>query len=213
MLLAVVVVSITASMAAVSPVGAVAARRASANAQRFCVPTAVIVDDVQKPVLQITPARASVLALTLNRTAKSATKSIGRSMRVMASMYSALGKSASAADRSKVAFAHATKFSKALKAVVAYYSTHCVAPPVQSPNFPVVSGANQAACLADAQALQIAETEYSTLNGGFGTMDQLLGAGLLSARSTMHPAITIGTPPGGYTLVGNQVCNNLPVAG
>ena len=83
----------------------------------------------------------------------------------------------------------------------------------QSPNLPVVKAANQAACLADPQAIQLAETEYSALNGGFGTEGQLVGAGLLRTPSVMHPAITVGSPPGGYTLVGNQVCNDLPVAG
>jgi hypothetical protein len=149
----------------------------------------------------------------LKHTAKAAPRAVARAMRDMASMYTALGHAATDTDRSKVAFERAKKFSAAVSVVVGYYSTHCVAPPVQSPNLPAVAGANQAACLADAQALEVAETEYSTLNGGYGTEDQLVGAGLLRIPSVMHPAITVGNPPSGYTMVGNKICNDLPVAG
>jgi hypothetical protein len=44
-------------------------------------------------------------------------------------------------------------------------------------------------------------------------MSQLVGAGLLKAPSVYHPDITVGTPPGGYTIIGNQGCNDVPVAG
>ena len=134
-------------------------------------------------------------------------------MRTMAAMYTALGHAPSDPDRSKIAFGRAAKFSAAVKVVVGYYSTHCVAPPVSSPSLPVVNGASQAACLADLGTIQLAETEYSTLNGGFGTMAQLVAAGFLQRASVLHPEVTVGSPPGGYTVVGNQSCNDVPTAG
>jgi hypothetical protein len=189
------------------------ASRATVDRSRFCVPTSVILDDLQKPVLEVTATRDPVLALTLTRTAKAAPRSVGRSMKTLAGTYRALGKVATATDRAAVAYAKAAKFTAAQKAVVAYYSTHCITTPVSAPNVGPINGASLAACLADLDVIKLAETTYSTLNGGYGTMDQLVAAGFLRSPSAYHPAVDVGTPPGGYTVVGNQTCNDTPVAG
>jgi hypothetical protein len=190
-----------------------AASIADGGTDRFCTPSRVIADQVARPLLSVSPQQMAVLRRTLERTAKSAPRSVKRAMQRLAHVYSTTARATSDADRAKLAYASAVTFQTAQKSFTQYYSTHCVATPVTSPNLPGVNAANQAACLADARTLQIAETEYSALNGGYATMDQLVSAGIVRSRSVMHPEITVGTPPGGYTLVGNQVCNNLPVAG
>jgi hypothetical protein len=209
---AVVAAATIVALVALAP-GVVRASASRRSRQRFCVPIQVIVDEIQKPVLEVAASRAPVLALTLKHTARAAPRAVARSMRTMAATYTALAKAKSDPERVQVAFAHATAFTAAAKTMADYYAVHCVAPPVSSPNLPGVGAANEAACLADARALQIAETEYSALNGEFGTMSQLVGAGLVRVPSRFHPEITVGTPPGGYTVVGNQGCNDLPVAG
>jgi hypothetical protein len=180
--------------------------------QLFCLPMSVIVNDVQKPVIQLPTARVPVLALTVSRSATSAPKNVARAMREMASFYKALAATKTNDDRAKVAFARAAKFAKAQKIVIAYYSTHCVQAPV-TPSLPGVNAASQIACISDLETLRLAETEYSSLNGGYATMDQLVAQQLIKAPSVLHPAITVDSPPGGYTVVGNRGCNDVPVAG
>jgi hypothetical protein len=189
---------------------AVASKGASQN---FCVPVRVIIEEVQAPVLDVTASRAPVLAVTLKHAAKNAPKVVGKVMKQMASTYALLAKPSTDANRAKVLFDRAAKFPAQAKVLADYYSTHCVTKPVSSPSFGPVVKANLAACQADAQVLQLAETEYSTLNGVFGTMSQLVGARLVRTPSVYHPEITVGSPPGGYTIVGNQGCDNLPVVG
>src|SRR5689334_3011208 len=135
--------------------------------QNFCVPTKAIIEEVQQPPLNVTASRAPVLALTLKRTARNAPKVVARAMRQMASTYTLLTKSASGADHAQKLFTQAAKFPAQAKVVADYYSTHCITAPVSSPSFGPVVKANQAACVADVGVLQTAETEYSTLNGGF----------------------------------------------
>lgn len=191
----------------------VAPAAASGTTSAFCTPARAIADQVAKPALSIATQEQTVLIRTLQRTAKHAPRNVARAMKALAGVYKAVSKAASDADRAKVAYAAAVKFQNAQRVFADYYSTHCSTPPVKSPNLPAVDGANQAACLADMRALQIAETEYSAVNGEFGTMGQLVAAGFVKSPSVYHPEITVGNPPGGYTIVGNQGCNNVPVAG
>jgi hypothetical protein len=154
-----------------------------------------------------------VLVKTLQRTAKNAPHKVANAMKTLARAYSSISKAPSEAERANAAFSVAAKYQAAQRVFADYYSTKCGTVPVKSPNLPGVQAANQMACLTDMRTLQIAETSYSTLNGEFGTMSQLVGAGLLKAPSVYHPDITVGTPPGGYTIIGNQGCNDVPVAG
>ena len=76
--------------------------------------------------------------------------------------------------------------------------------------------ASQAACQSDAQTIEAAEDNYSTLNGAFATMDELVTQQLLRTASIYYPEIIVGAPAGGYTLVATtQKCENLrlPVMG
>ena len=180
--------------------------------QLFCLPMSVIVNDVQKPVLQLPAARVPVLALTVSRSATSAPKNVARAMHKVASFYKAFAAAQTNDARAKFVFARSAKFAKVQKIVVAYYSTHCVQAPV-TPSLPGVSAASQIACLSDLETLKLAETEYSSLNGSYATMDQLVAQQLIKAPSLFHPAITVDSPPGGYTVVGNRGCNDVPVAG
>jgi hypothetical protein len=70
-----------------------------------------------------------------------------------------------------------------------------------------------AACPADALTIKIAEQAYSLLNTSFATMPELVTAGFLPKASTYYPTVKLGSPPGGYTLIGGPKCNNIPVAG
>jgi hypothetical protein len=206
-----IVIGAVASAIVAMPLNVAVASKSSS--QNFCVPMRVIIEEVQQPVLNVTAARATVLARTLKRTAKNAPKVVARSMKQMASTYALLTRPSGDADHAKVLFERSAQFPAQARVVADFYSTHCVTTPVSSPSFGPVGTANQAACTADSRVLQIAETEYSTLNGGFGTMSQLVGAGLLKTPSVYHPEITVGSPPGGYTIVGNQGCQNVAVAG
>jgi hypothetical protein len=208
------VAGIVAGGATLGPASAVDSVAASSGAStRFCLPSKVILDQVERPILQVGRQEATVLTVTLKRTAKAAPRKVAGAMRSLASLYSGMAKASSDSDRSKLAFTAAVKFQTAQRTFATYYSTHCVQPPVSSPALPGVNAANQAACLSDFQTIQIAENNYSTLNGSFATIGQLVAAQMLRTPSTLHPSILIGTPPGGYTVVGNQVCNDVPVAG
>jgi hypothetical protein len=182
------------------------------DSQLFCLPMSVIVKDVEKPALQLTGARVSVLALTLGRSARSAPASVARGMRDLASFYKAVAAATTDDARGKIASTRMTKFTKAQKTVAAFYATHCVRAPV-TPSLPGVSAASQVACTSDVETLKLAETEFSAVTGGYATMDELVGQRLIKAPSVLHPAITVDSPPGGYTLIGNRSCNDLPVAG
>jgi hypothetical protein len=182
------------------------------NSQLFCLPMSIVVNDAQKPALQLPAAQVSVLARTLKRSATSAPANVARSMRDMASLYRALATATTDDARGKIVAARAMKFASSQKILVAYYATHCVQAPA-APSLPGVSAASQAACASDLETLKLAETEYSTLNGEYATMDQLVMQRLVKAPSVFHPAITVGIPPGGYTIVGNRICGDVPVAG
>jgi hypothetical protein len=193
------------------PMGIAGASKSSS--QNFCVPMKVVIEELQQPVLNVTAPRAPILARTLKRTAKNAPKAVARSMKQMASTYALVAKPGTDANRARALFQRAAEFPAQAKVVADYYSAHCVAAPVSSPPFGPVSKANQAACIADVGVLETAETEYSTLNSSFATVTQLVASGLLKTPSVYHPEITVGTPPGGYTIVGNQGCANAAVAG
>jgi hypothetical protein len=83
-------------------------------------------------------------------------------------------------------------------------------PAVQLPYTPL---AFATACPTDAETIKLAEQAYSLLNNSFATMPQLVAAKLLREPSTYYPVVKIGSPPGGYTLIGGPKCNNIPVAG
>jgi hypothetical protein len=81
---------------------------------------------------------------------------------------------------------------------------------------PYVEAASVAACAADALTIKQAEDYYSTLNGSFATMAQLVQQKFLRTASVYYPEVIVGQPAGGYTLVATtQKCDNLrlPVAG
>jgi hypothetical protein len=78
---------------------------------------------------------------------------------------------------------------------------------------PIVGTAETSACQAEAATITIAEDAYSTLNGEFATLDTLTGSGFLRARPSYWASIQMGTPPGGYTLIGVEgKCGLWPVA-
>src|SRR6516165_9993582 len=83
-----IVIGAVASVIVVMPLNVADASKSSL--QNFCVPMRVIIEEVQQPVLNITAARATVLARTLKRTAKNAPKVVARSMKQMASTYALL---------------------------------------------------------------------------------------------------------------------------
>ncbi|MCU1426086.1 MAG: hypothetical protein JWL83_86 [Actinomycetia bacterium] len=83
-------------------------------------------------------------------------------------------------------------------------------------DLPYIGIASDVICAADAQTIRIAEQTYSTLNGAFATMQQLVDQQFLRTASTYYPRIIVGVPAGGYTLVAvTQRCENLrlPVVG
>ena len=82
-----------------------------------------------------------------------------------------------------------------------------------SAEVPYAPAATVAACEAEAQVLQLAEQAFSTLNGAYATLDQLLHEQLLRRPPGYYTAVRVGVPSGGYTLVGGPKCGNLPVAG
>jgi hypothetical protein len=83
-------------------------------------------------------------------------------------------------------------------------------PAVELPYTPL---AIAAACPADVETIKLAEQAYSLLNGSFATMPQLVAAKLLPTPSNYYVSVKLGTPHGGYTLIGGPKCNNIPVVG
>jgi hypothetical protein len=67
---------------------------------------------------------------------------------------------------------------------------------------PIVGTAETAACQAEAATIKIAEDAYSTLNGEFANLETLRSDGFLRDRPAYWASIRMGTPTGGYTLVG-----------
>ena len=112
-----------------------------------------------------------------------------------------------------MALKKAKAFASNLSAVTGLYASRCLQTPTQPTGVGQVSLANQAACDADVTVLKLAETTYSILNGGYGTMEQLVNAGMIRSASQLHPAISVGSPAGGYTIIGNSGCNDIPVPG
>ena len=51
------------------------------------------------------------------------------------------------------------------------------------------------------------------VNGDYGTMEQLVFERHDPFGFARPPAISVGSPAGGYTIVGNSGCNDVPVAG
>ena len=60
-----------------------------------------------------------------------------------------------------------------------------------------------------------AEDLYSTVNGGFASMSDLVASQYLRQVSSYYADVRIDDPPGGYTLVAVPTgpCANVPVAG
>ena len=204
------IVAMLLVVASASPGSAAVSR---AHIERFCLPMKSIFFQIQKPIGEQTVQNASVLALTLKRTANAAPKRIGRNMKNLAAIYTKLTKAESSDARAAMALKKAKEFASNLGAVIGFYAVRCVQAPTTPTGLPVVSQANQAACDADIATLKIAETEYSTLNGSYGTMDDLVAQQLIRASSRLHPVITVGSPNGGYTIVGGSTCNDVPVIG
>jgi hypothetical protein len=70
------------------------------------------------------------------------------------------------------------------------------------------------ACATDARVIQTAQDAHALLHGRFATLPELVEAGLLRRPSGSFREVQVGTPPGGYTLVGAAGhCGDLPVAG
>jgi hypothetical protein len=84
----------------------------------------------------------------------------------------------------------------------------------QSLKLPVVDIAGTAACQADMQLLEAAENVYVTLHGELASLDELVQQQILRAAPVYYREVRIGTPAGGYTLIGVPgKCGNVPVAG
>jgi hypothetical protein len=84
----------------------------------------------------------------------------------------------------------------------------------QSLRLPVVDIAGTAACQADMKVIELAEEAYVTLNGEYAPLDELVEGQLLRAASVYYREVKLGTPAGGYTLIGVPgKCGNVPVAG
>jgi len=77
---------------------------------------------------------------------------------------------------------------------------------------PYQEAAELAACPADAETLKLAEQSYAMLNGAYATIQQLVAGQFIAAPSKYFVAVRMGTPRGGYTLVGGPKCGNVPVA-
>ena len=106
-------------------------------------------------------------------------------------------------------------YQAALATLRAYESKYCPASLPTSPNLPGVVAAGQTACLQDQAILKQAEDLYSTVNGGFASMSDLVASQYLRQVSSYYADVRIDDPPGGYTLVAvaNGPCANVPVAG
>ena len=99
-------------------------------------------------------------------------------------------------------------------------TTPNTAPPLSTtttasePRLPVVDIAGTAACQADMRVIQVAEEAYITLHGEYAPLHELVEGQLLRAASVYYREVTLGTPAGGYTLIGVPgKCGNVPVAG
>jgi hypothetical protein len=124
-------------------------------------------------------------------------------------------RAADGAQRPAVEAAEASTFATATTTVLSYTSKYCPASVPPSPNLPGVGAAKQTACLQDQATIKQAEDLYSTLNGSFATLPELVSAQFLRQVSSYYADVRIDDPPGGYTLVAvaNGPCANVPVAG
>ena len=127
----IVIGAIVATLLAAAAAFPSSASTARGNTQRFCTPMKVIYFDLQKPIGDVSVQRASVLALTLKRTANSVSKRIGRNMKAMAAIYTKLTKAQSTDERAKMALKNAKAFASNLSAVTGLYASRCLQTPTQ----------------------------------------------------------------------------------
>jgi hypothetical protein len=188
---------------------------ATAPASKFCDRLSPFSANLPASLTEATPAKAGALARLLARAYTTAPKATRAAVAKLRGSLKVVIAAADDAARNADATSGDPGYRAALAALRAYESKYCPASLPTSPHLPGVVAAGQTACLQDQALLKQAEDLYSTVNGGFAAMSDLVSSQYLRQVSSYYADVRIDDPPGGYTLiaVADGPCANVPVAG
>jgi hypothetical protein len=188
---------------------------ATAPSSKFCDRLSTFSATLPSALTDVSAPKAGALARLLVRASAAAPKSMRASVTRLAKLLQPVSKATNDATRSVAIGKGADPYGTTLAVLRTYESKYCPAALPTSPNFGPITAASQTACLQDQATIKQAEDVYSTLNGNFGSMTDLVAAQFLRQVSSYYADVQVDEPPGGYTLiaVANGPCANVPVAG
>ena len=188
---------------------------ATAPASRFCDRLSTFSANLPASLTDATAAKAGALARLLTRTYAAAPKATRVAVAKLKGSLNAVSRAWDDAARTADVTSGNPGYQAALATLRAYESKYCPASLPTSPNLPGVVAAGQTACLQDQAVLKQAEDLFSTVNGGFASMSDLVASRYLRQVSSFYADVRIDDPPGGYTLVAvpSGPCASVPVAG
>jgi hypothetical protein len=202
------------AMVATCWLGNLPAAAASTRNSKFCTRLSDFAGSFPANLSATTPAKAAALVRLLNGAKSVAPRAPEKAVSSMASALAAISK-APDTTRAAVVAQRDTAYTAALATLTSYNSNSCPVPVPKTPTLPGVVPAQETACLQDQAVLRQAEDLYSTVNGGFATMSDLVAAQYVRQVSSYYADVRVDDPPGGYTLVAvvSGPCANFPVAG
>jgi hypothetical protein len=202
------------AMAATCWPGNVPAAGATNRTSKFCTQLSDFAGSFPASLSATTPPKAAALVRLLKRAQLVAPHVPEKAVSAMAGALAAISKAPDTTRAAMVARRDAA-YTAALATLTTYNSNSCPVPVPESPALPGVVPARETACLQDQAVLRQAEDLYSTVNGDFATMSDLVAAQYVRQVSSYYADVRVDDPPGGYTLIAvvDGPCANFPVAG
>jgi hypothetical protein len=206
--------ALTTSVITGAPAGRIRTGQANA-ATKFCTSAKALTATLPSSLAELKIATAKRTAKRLADLSDVAPSTTAKAMRSMSKQLAAYAAADGSAARVTVAARKNGDYAAQRAVVAGYVSRYCPAPLPTSPSFGPITAASETACLQDQTTIKQAEDLYSTLNGTFGSMTDLVAAQFLHQVSSYYADVQVDDPPGGYTLiaVANGPCANVPVAG
>jgi hypothetical protein len=210
----VVGVMLTTSVIAGAPAGRIRTGQAKA-ATKFCISAKTLTATLPTSLTELKISIAERTAKRLDDLGEVAPSAVVKAMRAMSKRLVSYASADGTAARSAVVARENAGYTAKIAVVTGYVSRFCPDSVPTSPNFGPVVAAGNTACLQDQATIEQAESLYSSVNGAFGSITDLVGAQFLRQVSSYYADVRIDEPPGGYTLVAvpSGPCANVPVAG
>jgi hypothetical protein len=188
---------------------------AHAAAPRFCLSARDVTTRLPSSLSDLRIATAKRLAHELDGLVNVAPNSSMQSLRNLSKWLSRYATTKGGNARTVLAGRMNARFAVETSSFVRVVSSFCPDTVPTSPKLPNVDTAKLTACLQDQDTIKQAEDVYSTLNGTYASMTELVSAQFLRQVSSYYSDVRVDDPPGGYTLVAvpSGPCANVPVAG